>query len=204
MVNERSLKVDGDHGMSSADASEMLVIVDLNNVKLAFSSSHVEEIFKIRSFYRSPFHDSPLLGLHVRNDDSLIPLFDLKQIIFSEPINEFPKQSKISMEPKGMECLVVRIKDSKIGLVCDTVRTVLPKKDLTKTKQKEISSELTGNLTTESIRTFLKDPRTKEMIIEVDLSKLLPIEELKSTSDLTALGDEDEEDFDISQYTLPS
>lgn len=190
--------------MSSSDASEMLVVTELNGTLLGISATYVEEIIKIKSFYRSPFHDVPLLGIHLRNDNTLMPLFDLNHLIFSSRLMEVPKTAEISLEPKGMECLVVNMKDGKIGLMCNQVKSVIPKSELTVIDTEELTEKINSSLNPECIKDVLKDQKSNDIIVEIELSKILPVEgpEIKSESQLNE--DEDDEDFDISQYTLPS
>ncbi len=192
--------------MASLDSSEMMVITELNDVVLGFSSSFIEEIFKVRSFYRSPFHDTPLMGIHVRTDGTLVPLFDLNQIMFSTPIEVLPKKSDIFLGPRGMECLIITIKNSKVGLVCKHVKSVVPKRDLIPIEEKDVPNNLKQNLPPQGVKNFLKDEKSSEIIVEVHLSDLLPIEppEKKQVSPSDMLENEDDDDnFDISQYTLP-
>ncbi len=191
--------------MATLKTTEMLVVAEAANCSLGVSSRFVEEIFKVRSFFRSPFHDSPLLGIHIRNDETLIPIFDLNQIVYSNTLIPSSKEAKISIEPKGMECLVINVDDKKIGLVCKQVRSVAPKDSFEIVSEKSIPKKLKECLPPAGLKNVLKEKENNRYVIEIDLAEILPIEETSDEMiDADEESPEEDDDFDISQYTLPS
>ncbi len=179
--------------MESLTQTEKHLIFDVNDVKLGIEISRVKEVFKTNKIFSLPRTSSIVAGI-VNLRGNIITIFNVVELLFNPS-----KEKNYDFSDKESNIVLVNINNQDIGLLVDQVvhltsiqeQKEVDLKALKQTKLRLVSAITTVGITSES-SAYL-----------VNIDKMMSEYLSDSKSSYSTLEEEDFDDFDYEQYTLP-